>query len=578
MESSLNKRISDILLRDNVVSAEVLARVGKESEENRRSIGDVLVKMKIISRETLMTILAEALSIPAIHLSRYRIEPDVLNILPKKVSNLYRVLPLSRIGRQLTVAMADPLNILAIDYLKVMTNLDISPVIVSGEDMEEALQGYFEKSAHDEISGIVDDIKSEQVEMVAEGEDRISSVELLRITEEAPVVKMTNMILGKAVKERSSDIFIEPLERHTRVRFRVDGVLHESYEPPKKFHQAIVSRIKIMADLDIAERRLPQDGRFRIKIEGRRIDFRVAIIPSSFGEKVALRILDKEQARIDLDALGFKSRDIDEIKEASKRPHGMILVCGPTGCGKTTTLYSVLKTVDDPGKNLITVEDPVEYELKGINQVQVNEELGLTFAACLRSILRQDPDIIMVGEIRDYETLDVAIKSALTGHLVLSTLHTNTASESVIRMVNMGIEPFLISSSVELIVAQRLLRCLCPDCKEAYTPEKKTAEEYGLYASDGGIARIFRARGCKRCGNTGYIGRIGIIECLKMTPEVKDLIFKNAQAFEIEMAARKEGMKTLRENGIENVIEGNASLEDVLRITVPPKGTDKGLA
>jgi type IV pilus assembly protein PilB len=298
----------------------------------------------------------------------------------------------------------------------------------------------------------------------------------------------------------------------------------------------------------------------------------VAIVPSSFGEKCALRILDKEQARIDLDALGFKNRDVEKIREAARKPHGMLLVCGPTGCGKTTTLYSVLKYVENPELNLITVEDPVEFELKGINQVQVNEELGLTFAACLRSILRQDPDIIMVGEIRDYPTLDVAIKSALTGHMVLSTLHTNTAAESIVRMINMGVEPFLICSSIELIAAQRLLRKLCPDCKESYIPDENTARHYGLYDDEGKVKKIFKAKGCKRCGNTGYRGRIGIVECLKMTDPIKTLIFNNAQASAIEIEARREGMKTLRENGIENVLDGLASLEDVLRMTITPKG------
>jgi len=323
-----------------------------------------------------------------------------------------------------------------------------------------------------------------------------------------------------------------------------------------------------MSDLDIAERRLPQDGRFRIKIEGRKIDFRVSVVPSSLGEKAALRILDKEQATIELGSLGFTKEDKKKMRESSKKPHGMILVCGPTGCGKTTTLYSILKDIDDPTKNIVTVEDPVEYELKGINQVSVNEDVGLTFASSLRSILRQDPDIIMVGEIRDYDTMDVAVKSALTGHLVLSTLHTNTAAGSVVRMVNMGIEPFLIAASVELVAAQRLLRKLCDSCKEPYIPPREIVEAYDLFDEEGKALTIYRAKGCKRCANTGYKGRMGIMECIPMTHKIRELVFAEAQIDEIEKAAIEEGMTTLRDNGIYNVAKGLASLEDVLRITV----------
>jgi type IV pilus assembly protein PilB len=323
-----------------------------------------------------------------------------------------------------------------------------------------------------------------------------------------------------------------------------------------------------MSNLNIAERRLPQDGRFGIRVEDRRIDFRVSVIPSSMGEKVALRILDKGQAMIDIERLGFREHDKKRIVEASSKPHGMILVCGPTGCGKTTTLYSILKHVDSPGKNLVTVEDPVEYQLKGINQVSINEAIGLTFAGCLRSILRQDPDVIMVGEIRDYETVDIAIKAALTGHLVLSTLHTNTASGSVVRLVNMGVEPFLIAASTELIAAQRLIRKLCEDCKEGYIPQKEVAEKYGLFDKSGKPARLYKPKGCKRCVNTGYSGRLGIIECIMMTNTIKELLFRHASDAEIKKAARREGMTTLRENGIINVLEGTTSLEEVLRTTV----------
>ncbi|MFH1665761.1 MAG: ATPase, T2SS/T4P/T4SS family [Candidatus Omnitrophota bacterium] len=567
MPFELTKKICDLLIRKGLVSGSELDGARRTLSEKGGSLTDILVGMKAISKEDLFAALSEELGIPPINLSNLRIDDEVLRLIPKRISKTYRILPISRMNRQLTVAMVDPLNIIAIDDLKILTNMDISPVLASEDDMKDALRKYWEDTAGEEISNIVADIESVQMEMISEKED-ISSSELLSITAEAPIVKLANMILSKGVKENASDILIEPMEKDFRVRYRVDGMLYISYELPKKFHEALVSRLKVVADLDIAERRLPQDGRFMLRVEDRKVDFRISVVPSSFGEKVALRVLDKGQARIDLETLGFKERDVRKIRSASEKPHGMILICGPTGSGKTTTLYSILKHIDDPGKNIITVEDPVEFEQKGINQVSIHDAIGLSFSACLRAILRQDPDIIMVGEIRDFDTLDIAIKSALTGHLVISTIHTNTAAGSVVRMVNMGIEPFLIASSVDLVAAQRLIRKLCPDCKKPYLPEKEVADKYGIYDKDGNIARIYKPVGCKACRDSGYRGRVGIIECLELTPAIKDLIFAQAQTREIEEAARKEGLITLRENGIENVLEGVTSLEDVLRLTV----------
>ncbi|MDD5634466.1 MAG: ATPase, T2SS/T4P/T4SS family [Candidatus Omnitrophica bacterium] len=572
----LTKKICDLLITRKLITEENLNKARETCKDRGGSLSDILVKMGAVSKEDLITVLSEELGFAPINLSRYKIDDELLKTIPKKISFSYQMLPVSRIEKQLTVAMVDPLNIFALDDLKIATNLDIVPVIADEDDMKDALRRYYEKSADEEISEIVGSIESGEMKTVAEAEDILSSNELLRITEEAPVVKLVNTIMNRAVKEHASDVMIEPMENNTRVRFRIDGFLVVKYEPPKKFHQAIVSRIKVMSELDIAERRLPQDGRFRMRVEDRKVDFRISTVPSSYGEKVALRILDKEQAKIDIKGLGFKQRDIEKMCKASEQPHGMILVCGPTGCGKTTTLYSVLKYVDEPGINIVTVEDPVEYELLGINQVAINHEVGLTFSSCLRSILRQDPDVIMVGEIRDYETLDIAIKSALTGHLVLSTLHTNSASGSIVRMINMGVEPFLISASVELIAAQRLLRKLCNECKEPYVPSKEVAEKYKIFDKNGDIPKIYRPKGCPRCMNSGYKGRVGIIECMQLTSAIKDLIFKRAQEFEIERAARKEGMTTLRENGIENVIEGITSLEDVLRITAEDRKLEQG--
>lgn len=567
MALSLTDKIYEVLISKKLVSEADIAKAKELYVKEGGNLSEILVRMKVVSKSDLLAAISEGLGFPAISLSRFKIDPETLKVVPKRMVTFHKVLPLSRIGKFLTVAMVDPLNIFAMDDLKTITGMDISPVIAAEDDIDEAIRGYFEKPAEEEISSIVDDIKSAQMEMVEESQEDVSSVDLLKITEEAPVVKLTNLLLGRAVKERASDILIEPMEKDSRVRYRIDGILYDRYNPPKKFHRALISRIKVMSNLDIAESRLPQDGRFRVKIEERKVDFRVSIVPSSMGEKAALRILDKEQAMIDLDRLGFKARDKEKIRQASERPHGMILICGPTGCGKTTTLYSILQHVDDPAKNLVTVEDPVEYELKGINQVSINDDIGLTFAACLRSILRQDPDVIMVGEIRDYETLDTAIKSSLTGHMVLSTLHTNTASGSIVRLVNMGVEPFLIAAAVELIAAQRLIRKLCPDCKEPYKPSAETAKKYGLFEKDGGIATIYRPKGCKRCGDTGYQGRIGIIESMVMTPAIKELVFRKAEEYVIEAMARKEGMVTLRGNGIENVLEGQTSMEEILRTT-----------
>ncbi len=568
MALPITEKISSLLIKKGLVTAEALEKARGICLEKGGSLSDVLVGMNVVSKQDLLSTLSEGLGFPPIKLSYFRVDEETLGLIPRKVAFMYKVLPISRVGKMLTVAMSDPLNVMALDDLKVMTNLELSPVIASEEDITEAVQKYYEKSADEEISKIVEEIEDAQIETVSEGEDSVSTAELLKITEEAPVVKLTNMILSRAIKDRAGDILIEPMEDRTRIRYRVDGVLTESYNPPRKFHQALVSKIKVLADLDITERRLPQDGRFQVKIEGRKVDFRVSVVPSSFGEKVALRVLDKQQAMTDLDMLGLKKKDIDTIREVSRKPHGMILVCGPTGCGKTTTLYSILKHVDAPGKNLVTVEDPVEYEFWGVNQVSINEEIGLTFAACLRSILRQDPDVIMVGEIRDHETLDIAIKSALTGHLVLSTLHTNTAAGAIVRMVNMGVEHFLITSSVELIAAQRLIRKLCTDCRKPYTPPEELARKYGIVDENGNIPEIYSPVGCKRCLNSGYKGRIAIVECLVLSPKIKDIIFRGGQEFEIEMAAREEGMTTLRENGIQNVIGGTTSLEEVLRVTV----------
>jgi type IV pilus assembly protein PilB len=377
---------------------------------------------------------------------------------------------------------------------------------------------------------------------------------------------MTNLILSEAVKMKASDVLIEPMEKKLRVRYRIDGLLREIKSPPRIMYEAIISRLKVMSNLNIAEHRLPQDGRFKIRIQNREVDFRISVLPSSEGEKAAMRILDKNQAMLDLDKLGFDGKALDDLKRESQRPHGMIIVCGPTGCGKTTTLYSILKFIDSPEKNIITVEDPVEYDLYGINQITIHPNIGLTFGSSLRSILRQDPDIIMVGEIRDYETADIAIKAALTGHLVLSTLHTTTAPGSVVRLLNMGIEPFLITSSVVLVAAQRLARKICPNCREEYKINKAAFKDYEIKTDKENII-LHRGRGCRECFNTGYKGRVGLIETLVLTPKIRELIVNKAQEYQIREAARKESMATLREDGFKKALTGITTWEEVLRLT-----------
>ena len=416
----------------------------------------------------------------------------------------------------------------------------------------------------------MEDLKAQDIEFIQMGgaEEKVDSERLFKLVEEAPVVKLTNMILENGIKARSSDILIEPMENSVRVRYRVDGVLKEVESLPKNTHESIVSRIKVMSELNIAERRLPQDGRFRLKVNNNNVDFRVSILPSSKGEKVALRVLDKTQAMLDIDKLGFSGDALDKLKKCASRPHGMILVTGPTGSGKTTTLYSLMKYVYSPEKNLITVEDPIEYQIEGINQVTARAEAGLTFASALRSILRQDPDVIMIGEIRDFDTVDIAIKSALTGHLVLSTLHTTTASGSVVRLINMGCEPFLITSSLIAIVAQRLIRKLCPKCREAYKPGDVLSAWLGIDIKKSKDVSFYRAKGCSACLHTGYAGRVGICEVLAVTPAIRNLVLKRARENELKRVARNEGMRTLREDGIGKVLEGLTSLEEVLRVTV----------
>ncbi len=574
---SLRERLQEILIKNKLISEDDLKLALQVQKEHGGKLSDCLVKLNLINERDLLIALSEGLGFPPISLSRFKIEPEVLKLIPKEMAKHYQILAVAKMGRTLTVAMADPLNIFAIDDVKSLTGFEINPIIAQQKEILSAIDQYYEEPATQAIDDIIKEVSDMDIEVIKTAKEAgLDTQELVRLTREAPVIKITNLLLERGIEMSASDILIEPWERTMRVRVRVDGILREIEAPPVKFHASIVSRIKVMSDLDIAEHRLPQDGRFKIKMQDRFVDFRVSILPSFHGEKVALRILDKSTATLDIDRLGFDAKTLATIKSSSDQPHGMLLACGPTGSGKTTTLYSILKYVDSPEDNIVTVEDPVEYQLEGINQVSIRPEIGLTFAGCLRSILRQDPDTIMVGEIRDFETVDIAIKSALTGHLVLSTLHTTTAAGSIIRLVNMGVEPFLITSSVICLINQRLVRKVCQSCKESYPLTPAMIENLGIKVTGREPAPVaYRGKGCKKCFNIGYSGRAVIAEVLVLSPVVKDLIIRKAQEHELKNAARREGMQTLRENGVQKILEGATTIEEVLRVTAPDEPMGK---
>jgi type IV pilus assembly protein PilB len=567
---SLKEHLTELLINNKLITQENLDLALKTQKEKGGRLSEIIVNLKFVKEEDLVSVLSEGLGLPLIDLKRLKIDPEIVKIIPFEVAFHYQIIPVSKMGDTITLAMADPLNIFAIDHVASLTGYKINSIISSGSEIAEAIGAAYPDESGGIIDSLVKEINVSSIELVKEEQEMLpSDQELSRISQEAPVIRITNAILDEAVRKKSSDILIEPFDRRLRVRFRIDGVLHEEKEPPKSMHPLIISRIKVMSDLNIAEHRLPQDGRFKIKMSGREVDFRISILPSSFGEKAAIRILDKNQAMLDIEKLGFSEEAIAHIKKVAKLPHGMMLVCGPTGSGKTTTLYSVLKFVDSPDKNIVTVEDPVEYQLEGINQVNARPEIGLSFASALRSILRQDPNIIMVGEIRDYDTVDIAIKSALTGHLVLSTLHTTTASGAIVRLMNMGVEPYLINSSIACVMAQRLVRKICGYCKEKYEVREEIIRNLKLDLQRIKKPEFFRGKGCAHCFNSGYSGRTGIAEVLILSSRIRELVLSRVQEHLIKSQARSEGMRTLREDGLESVLKGLTTLEEILRVTAP---------
>lgn len=568
--ASLKDKLTEILINNKLITQEQLAQSLEVQKTKGGRLSDIIVALKFIKENDLILALSEGLGMPLIDLKRFKIEQEIVKIIPIDVSRHYQIIPISKIGDSITVAMADPLNIFAIDHVKSLTGYKINPIISSSHDILQTIELYYPDTAKDIVDDLVKEMSTSSIELIKEEREALpSDQELSRISQEAPAIKIMNMLLEEAVKKRASDILIEPLNTKLRVRFRIDGVLQEQQSPQMNMHHLIVSRIKVISDLNIAEHRLPQDGRFKVKMLGKEVDFRISVLPSSFGEKVAIRVLDKSQATLDIEKLGFSEDVVSNLKKVAVLPHGMILVCGPTGSGKTTTLYSILKFVDSPRKNLVTVEDPVEFQLGGINQVTAKPDIGLTFAGALRSILRQDPNVIMIGEIRDFETVDIGIKSALTGHLVISTLHTTTAAGAIARLINMGIEPFLIDSSLVCVLAQRLVRKICSSCKEVYKIDSKIIDSLKLPASITKENEFFRGKGCPQCFNLGYAGRVSIGEILMLTPKIKELILHRSQEHLIKRQARSEGMHTLRENGLAMALKGVTTLEEIVRVTAP---------
>jgi type IV pilus assembly protein PilB len=559
--------IGQKLLDAHLIDANALTKAALQQKNTGGTLIGNLVKIGAISEEALLEFLARSYRVPPADLKAYEPDPQLTKLVPGDVAIKFMALPVARSGRKLIVAMANPANIFAIDDIKFITGYEVEPHVATETLLKRAID-----MAYDSAGTMADVMKGMEEELAVVDEDEAAESEAgVAGMDDAPIVKLVNSLIADAVRKGASDIHIEPYEKHMRVRFRIDGVLQEMMAPPFKFKAAIISRLKIMAELDIAERRVPQDGRIKIKVVNRTIDLRVSTLPTIFGEKVVMRILDKANLNIDLEKLGFEPRAMKEFVNAIANPYGMVLVTGPTGSGKTTTLYSALSRINTPEVNVMTAEDPVEYNLDGINQVLVHEDVGRTFAASLKAFLRQDPNIIMVGEIRDLETASIAVKAALTGHLVLSTLHTNDAPSAIGRMIDMGIEPFLIASSVNLVLAQRLVRRVCANCKEPVTLSDEILAELQLDKAEAKKATFFEGQGCVECNNTGYRGRQGVYEVMGMSPKLRDMVLERSSAGEIKKMAIDEGMLTLRRDGLEKLKRGLTTVEEILKETAADK-------
>jgi type IV pilus assembly protein PilB len=564
-------KLGDALVEKGLITQEQLQEALTKGKLSGKRVGTVLIEMGLVTEDHIVEVLAEQLNVPKIDLSNYLIEPATVKLIQEHVARRHQLIPINKVGNKLTVAMVDPLNILAIDDVALMTGMVVKPVIVTSASLNQALdEAYGDASKADSLMDEIGDVGTADEDIAEQLSGDLDE-------NDAPIIKLVNLIISQAVAKGVSDIHIEPFEKELRVRNRLDGVLTVDVKPPKKAQAAITSRLKIMAELDIAEKRLPQDGRIKIKVNNKTVDLRVSTLPCTWGEKIVMRILDQSSLKVDLGALGFEPATYERFKTGIASPYGIILITGPTGSGKTTTLYSALTSLNQPASNIMTAEDPVEYQLDGVNQVQCRADIGLTFAAALRSFLRQDPDIIMVGEIRDFETAEIAIKASMTGHLVLSTLHTNDAPGTVGRMLNMGIEPFMVTSSVVIIQAQRLVRGICKDCKTEFRAQKDIRESFSI--TEGALAhmdlkhidinnlRLYKGAGCESCSGSGYKGRMGIYEVMLMTENMKTLILRGGSTQDITVLARKEGMLTLRESALRKSLIGLTTLDEVVRVT-----------
>src|SRR6266436_998365 len=554
----VNRRLGDLLVADGLLTPAQLQKALGEQRGSTEKLGSILIKLGFINEEQLIGFLSRQYGVPSITLAQLEIDPAVLRLVPAPTARKYEVIPVRKMGNSLAVAMADPTNVFALDDIAFMTNLQVLPLVASQTAIRKAIDRNYQ-SKTEAIASVMQDISSDlaNIEVVEGEEDTGSEVDVFELKEsadEAPVVKLVNMVLVDAIQKGASDIHFETYEKVFRIRFRMDGVLHEMLSPPKRLESAILSRLKIMSNLDIAERRLPQDGRIKLRYTGREIDFRVSTLPTIFGEKAVLRILDKDALQLDLTKLGFDPWSLEKFEKVIRQPYGMILITGPTGSGKTTTLYSAIHTINSPEHNIMTAEDPVEYNLKGVNQVQINDGIGRTFASALRAFLRQDPDVILVGETRDLETAQISIRAALTGHLVFSTLHTNDSASTIARLIDMGVPPFLVASSLLLVLAQRLGRKICKDCKEPYEMDEESLLPYGHVLTGVGRTQVYKGRGCATCNFTGMKGRVAIYEIMPVTQELRDMIIKGASTAELRRMAQSQGMKTLRQAGLLKVL------------------------
>ena len=567
---SFGERIADALIEDGLLTVEQVGELLAQQKKEGTRLLKLVIDKALVSEQDMTVCMGRVLNVPPINLARLSILPEVADLLPREISQNHKVIAVARLDSKLFIAMADPLNVLALDDVKRITKFDVFPMIASEKAILDKLSG-IDAQKSGSIEDIIQDSKKDgdgdEIETVKEAMEEVNLDQLAASSEEAPVIKLANIIIMQAIKDRASDIHLEPFEKVVRLRYRIDGVLADATPPPKQMQLALASRMKIMSNLDIAERRLPQDGRMRVRVAGKDYDLRVSIMPTVHGEKIVLRVLDKSNLSASLDKLGLDADTFQQVKSAVDAPHGLILVTGPTGSGKTTTLYSALNELNSPVFNIVTVEDPVEFQIPGINQVPVKKEIGLTFANALRSILRQDPDIVMIGEIRDTETAEIAIEAALTGHQVLSTMHCNDAPGAIARLDDMGIAPFLISSSVILACAQRLMRRICSHCKEPISYPAKMFQDLTIDPSLFDGVTLYRGRGCERCKNSGYAGRIAIIEAMTATDEIRKLIISRASTREMSKVAIGQGMRTLRMVALDRVREGVSTLEQVLVMT-----------